>query len=414
MIADALKYTIKGLLADPRRVAVALGLDTKGANRREERQAGGGLKVCCPWHSEKHPSCSLTRGRDGTLRVHCFTCDNGGDVFSLLAAVRGLSLERDFAAVLREAGELVGVNTCDDSASRPLAARHRQEAPPFAPKAPAPICAADRAFGALVAPLLHLGQLDASSISADVCAYLDGRGLLDLARAEGWAALPAPESGAAPSWCRMLRDVARGLADDLDVPRALVEAELAQIARADGEGFWHCAHRLVIPFRSPEGVIYTWQRRSLDDRRDKYVFPRSRDAEEGPDARAGRGRSARWPYGVERLAAAPADAPIAFTEGALDAAALRALDAADGRNRIVLGVPGIGAWGDGFFATYAAQRVAVVATDDDRHRPPEQNEGEKAAKRWGADLWRAGAKDVERERPTASKDWAEALAGVTA
>lgn len=438
------KDEIKARLTVPREVVQLFSLDTRGADGREQRQAGGGVFVLCPWHTEKHPSCSLTRGPDGTLRAHCFTCGNGGDVFSLLAAIRGLDLERDFRAILKEAGELAGVNVEAEEqhgGGRPdVPAR-----PPFAPVEPAPIGPCDRAFGALVAPLLHLGRLDGGPCSADVCDYLAGRRLLNLAQREGWTALPPAGSAAAASWARMLQDVAEQIANENDLPAATVEAELRAIVRWDDgrPGFVHGGHRLVIPYRAPCGTIYTWQRRRLDADEPKYVFPSSRDrrwlpckqcgkttpheetgpsrwtcvecpgAEEGPCARAGAGRSARWPHGVERLAGARFDAPVVYTEGALDAATVRALDDAAGRERVVLGVPGTQAWkrGNGYFATFARGRVAFVATDVDAPKPGKAPPGETAAAAWGADLWRANALDVLRIRPPAgSKDWSEALA----
>ena len=410
MTSDDAKDAIKRALADPGDVARRLSLDLRGA----QRQAGGGLLVRCPspGHGDRTASCSLTRGDDGTLRVRCFGCELAGDVFSLVAAVRGLDVARDFRTVLQEAAALVGVDVEDRE--HPAAAWRAPVAPAFAPVAPLPIGPGDRAFAALVAPLLHLGRLDGGPLSADVCAYLDRRGALDIARAEGWTALPPAGSDAARSWCKMLRDVAPSIAAALDLES--VNAELAALIREDGAGFVHAAHRLALPYRAPCGTLYTWQRRRLDAGEPKYVFPRSRE-EDGSEAREGRGRSARWPYGVERLAAAPKDAPIVYCEGALDAAAVRAIDAEAERVRVVLGIPGTQAWkrGEGFFATFAAGRTAFVATDNDAPKDGKTPPGEAAAKRWGADAWRAGAVDVQRIKPPApAKDWSDALAAALA
>jgi hypothetical protein len=54
---------IKAALSDPCGVAARLGL-TDGARRQ-----AGGIHVKCPAHDDRSPSCSLTRGRDGRLRV---------------------------------------------------------------------------------------------------------------------------------------------------------------------------------------------------------------------------------------------------------------------------------------------------------------------------------------------------------
>jgi hypothetical protein len=120
---------IKAALSDPCDVAARLGL-MEGARRQ-----AGGIHVKCPGHDESGPSCSLTRGRDGTLRVVCFGngCGLSGDVFCLIAAVERLDVGRDFAAVLRRAIDLAGV----DLERRPWTPRPRSRPP--APKPPPPV-----------------------------------------------------------------------------------------------------------------------------------------------------------------------------------------------------------------------------------------------------------------------------------
>lgn len=75
---------VRNELHDPERVVRILGL-AKGA----KRQAGGAI-VRCPWHQEREPSCSITRGPDGTVRAKCFSCDASGDVWGLIAVVHQL------------------------------------------------------------------------------------------------------------------------------------------------------------------------------------------------------------------------------------------------------------------------------------------------------------------------------------
>ena len=57
-------------------------------------------RVRCPWHDERTGSCSRERRPDGTIRVRCFGCRASGDVLSLVAAVHGLDVRRDFVRVL--------------------------------------------------------------------------------------------------------------------------------------------------------------------------------------------------------------------------------------------------------------------------------------------------------------------------
>ena len=93
-------------LHDPRHVCGALGLLD---GYKPGRQAGGGLLIRCPAHNERTPSCSVRRGRDGTIAVACFGCGFTGDVLTLVAVARGLDVRADFPAVLGEAARLAGM-----------------------------------------------------------------------------------------------------------------------------------------------------------------------------------------------------------------------------------------------------------------------------------------------------------------
>ena len=82
---------IKGALTDVWRLVGALGLE-----RAAKRQQGGrGAIICCPAHNERNPSCSVTLGPDGTIRVRCFACGFAGDALSLIAAAHGLRTRGD-------------------------------------------------------------------------------------------------------------------------------------------------------------------------------------------------------------------------------------------------------------------------------------------------------------------------------
>jgi hypothetical protein len=88
-------------LGDPRALCAALDLGVRPADRQLQT---AGVTVRCPRHGGV--SCSVTRGKDGTVRVRCFGCDFSGDALHLIAEVRGLSIRRNFVAVLREAATL--------------------------------------------------------------------------------------------------------------------------------------------------------------------------------------------------------------------------------------------------------------------------------------------------------------------
>lgn len=353
---------LKRALVNPTALVAALVV------KRAVRQHGGGLTIPCPSHSDDTPSCSVTLGPDRTIRVHCFgACGLDGDAFTLIAAVRGLDVRRDFPAVLDIAASIAG---------EPITYEAPSTRPSLRPRiTPTTNELDDATFAALLAPLLHLGRLDEGPIAKDVALYLARRSILAEAIVDGWAALPSDDE-AQRSWTKMLDDV---FGAAVAIRSRLVVLEDSRL------GFVHAANRLVIPWRDLDGRVYTVQRRRLDDGRPKYVFPR--------------GRSPRFPYGAERLAHARPTTAIVFCEGAVDVLARRVLDAS--ADRVVLGVPGVDGWRSEW-ASLARGRSAFIATDAD-------DAGERVVATWGADLYRAGAVSVKRLAPARAKDWADAL-----
>lgn len=373
---------IRAALSSPREVAA--WLDLKG------RPEGHGFKALCPAHGDRSPSLSLTVGADGTLRVRCFGCELAGDIFSLVAAVERLDVGRDFPAVLEAAARLAGITLTgrgDGAAHAPRGPRAPLPPPP--PPGPPPL--PDERFAEIVAPLLALGRLDTedevrergpSRVCADVCAYLAGRGLLELAIAEGWAALPPP-GDAQVSWVEMLVDLF-GEADVKRTGLVPVSDEGSIVPR----GFTQAQARLVIPWRRPDGVITTLQRRRLDDQKPKYVSPI--------------GRAPRFPYGVERAAAAPLGTPLALVEGAIDTAALRELKRRVGDPVLVVGIQGVSGWKREWAGLFA-HRPAAIALDGDAA-------GEAAVEAIRKDMEQAGAMSVARWRAAGgAKDWGALL-----
>lgn len=95
---------VRNALTDPTKLAEGLGL-AKGWKRQHK-----GVIVCCPVHGERNASCSVSLGRDGTIRVRCFACDFTGDALTLIGVVYGLRLnDRDgFRETLAEGARLAG------------------------------------------------------------------------------------------------------------------------------------------------------------------------------------------------------------------------------------------------------------------------------------------------------------------
>lgn len=360
--------SLRAAFGDEESACRLLGLDARRSGRR--------VFVSCPAHAERTPSCAIET-RDGLLVWRCHGCGAGGGVLDLVAAVEGLDIRTDVGAVIRRAAEIVGLRPGDPPRPRPV--RPVRATPP-------PL--ADEVFGAIVRPLLALGRLDGSTYAADVESYLDGRGLLDLARDDGWAALPPPSCQ--PAIVRMLRDSAEPC-EGCEQPFTARDLERSGLLAGDGLAW--SANRLVIPWRDRDGTITTIQRRRIDGGSEsKYVFAT--------------GRTAREPYGVDRIDTVPPDAPIAIVEGAIDVLALRAVLALRGETALVIGLPGVASWARVAWAELVVGRVVKVAIDADAG-------GEREVMGLAQACSDAGAKRPERAAPEGAKDWAEAWARET-
>ena len=371
---------VRDALTDPRALCDALGL--LDGPRSWARQ-GRGVIVRCPWHDERTPSCSVYRADDGTIAAKCHGCGASGDALSLVAAVGGLDLRRDFAAVLDEAARLAGVRLSSPStgytAPRPSPAP--RPAPAARERGLEPL--ADDAFAELADALLEMCPVEGE---ADALAYLEDRGVAELAT--HWGALPAD------------RDRIAAVRDALVARFGRETWARCGLAHGDGPraGDWLFAeHRLVIPWRAAgvSGSVLSLQRRLLrapsSPREPKYIVTR--------------GRAATVPYGCEdALEELGEGVEVCVVEGALDALAMRLLARRAGRSRAVVAIPGVEHWAKHLaqLGALARGRVAVVALDADAA-------GERHVSELAAELVKAGATRVVRSRPTAGKDWCDVL-----
>lgn len=372
---------IRDHLDDPKVLCGELGL-LNGRRGRSWTSQVKGVMVLCPWHDEHTPSCSVIRGKDGTVQACCHGCGATGDALDLVAAVAGLDIERDFQAVLREGAHVAGLRLFDGDWNRPP----RPVRPPPPPE-PQPLD--DDTFHALASTLLELCPLQ---LEPDVCRYLNSRRLGKIALAAGWGALP-------------------GNGQALDALRGRLVAQFGEdtwirsgLAVREGKrrGMWvWWTHRLLIPWRGPgiEGCVQTLQRRVLGTAPDgvgKYVFAT--------------GRPARWPYGVEELAVEDdPEVPIVFVEGAVDTIALRALCRDSGRPAQVIGVPGVAAWkgiNANAWSELARDRIAAIGLDAEPGGKARENV-ESAVKDMQRDLGAAGAVRIDEWKPKGAHDWAD-------
>ena len=375
---------IRAALDDARGLAEALGL-LDGRRGRDWQSQPGGVLVLCPWHDERSPSCSITLGSDGTVRVRCFGCNATGDGLSLVAVRHGLDLRREFCRVLEAAAAHAGV------------------APPQRlDRAPdwhhAPLRPIVRRAGAGEALEARGGDVDGiasalsdlAPVSADPVAlgYLRSRGLARTCAASWWS-LPAD-------------DAAREALRAAIIERVGLEAwQSSGLAAESGAWSWAwCGPRLVIPWCAPNGTVETLQGRYLGNapgNARKYVFPR--------------GRRPRWPWGVERLEETGDDTALALVEGAIDAVSMTALARRSGADVFALALPGVSAW-DARWLRLFARRRCIVALDGDKA-------GERAVADVFARLAAVARRDDARRplvtvrTPSRGKDWNDALCAAT-
>lgn len=413
---------IRRRLSDPREVARALGCE------RGARRGGGGLMIRCPIHGERtDPSLSLRVG-SGTrspLVARCHGCGWTGDALSLVAAVEGLDVRRDFRRVLERAAELAG----GFGAATVKESLQVEQGPARLPREVA---------AALFERICERGRLGARGA---VEAYLARRGLLEAAREDGWASLPSlsillecarevwQACGAASVAGRL--GPMQGLSARVSAAGAAAGTSGLKPGSADGEASrqvsgafafggpeellvaarlarWHDGelrplwgrHRLVIPWRGLDGAITALQRRLVDaprkmqDGREepRYVLPWAPEAPYGAerlgengtdciniengigDAQRGQGLAGhRRPRGVggrdgKGAARDLARQPFAAATDAPIAFVEGAVDALALRSlrpgAVVLGLPGTGAWVTAWAALADGHEV-VYALDGD-------------------------------------------------
>lgn len=388
---DALR--VKAALTDVRAVVRALGLD-RGATRNRR-----GCLILCPEHGEKTPSCSVSLGDSGTLRVVCFSCSFRGDVFTLIAKVYGLSLETDFREVLAIGADLAGI------ALEGEAAGNRTERPRPAPITPSAspvqvptIASLDQEI-ALGRAVDTLSSRFPVAGDAGLAQGLRDRCLFGLAEAERWVALPKTD------WVSLFEDP------------ALVALRPILIRTKEGGSPYALFrdHRLLIPWRRPDGRVWSFQRRFSP--KDGTEDPKTLGMGSGPKPRhipkfvwpAADDYAPRecFPFGVDAYEAYDKNTDeVWWVEGASDALSLRLLNAQgrlskDGQARrmVALGLPGTQT-----LDTYARAlgpmirgKRGIVGVDGDAA-------GQTVAQAWRAMQIALGARESSIRVPP-EKDW---------
>ena len=211
---------IRYALTDPYALCASLGfIAGKGSF---VRQGTRGVTVCCPFHEEKSPSCSVRIAGDGTISVRCFGCGATGDALSLIAAKRGMSIVRDFRQVLIEAAVIAGLHGVVAELETGTTKQERPAVPP--PRAAA---LPERTYPPIAEVLALLERSTPVADDVEAAAMLAAR-KIDPERIS--------ESG-----------IARV------IPRA--DAALPAWARYQGRSWAETGHRLIVPMRTADGAV---------------------------------------------------------------------------------------------------------------------------------------------------------------
>lgn len=335
--------TIKRSLADPREVCRRLGLDQKA-----KPQSGGGLMILCPAHGERTPSCSVSRGPDGTLRVKCFACDFAGDVFDLLAVVERLDQVRDFPELLHRAAELAHVELERD-ATRPPMKMARAKTPPTvaraAPTRPYPPADEIGAFWALCR---------ATTEDPDVGLWLEGRGLSPAAIARYDVARALPATASMPPWASYRGDPEK---------------------RPKPEPWPALGYRLIVPLYDAGGVIRSVRARAITPTDGPKALP--------PAGYAAKGLVMADPLASMMLALGSwpehAEKRVVISEGEPDFLTW-ASRGTGARTLAVLGLAGSGLWTKEIADRIPDGSTVILRTDQD-------DAGDRYAEQITATLW---------------------------
>jgi len=237
---------------------------------------------------------------DGTLSVHCFGCDQRGDVYTLIARVRGLDLVADFHEVLREAASIANAPALAPVEITPKPAESQESA-------------SDELYQAVWSWMLE-AMSPLRTTAPHVACYLDGRRIGADAEAAGVRGLPRDRRSLVASCLSTFERT---------------DLERAGVLREGQDALDRPSWPVCIPWKDRFGRLLCLQRRRLDDDgRPKYLSPR--------------GRAPRAPFLVDGLAAAldfmgPA-AEIIICEGAFAALARRKIARHGDERAAVIGV----------------------------------------------------------------------------
>ncbi|MBD3334164.1 MAG: DNA primase [Candidatus Eisenbacteria bacterium] len=201
------------------------------------RRAGANLKGLCPFHQEKTPSFTVSPERQV---YHCFGCGAGGDVFSFVMAMEGLS----FAEALQSLAQRAGIPLPDPRGDR----------------------GGDQLYRIVEEAQAYFQSTLKSDAGREARRYLKRRGLSqETIRAYGMGF-------ARPGW--------RNLTDRLRRRFRMEDLLKAGVATQPNPGrspYDRFRNRILFPVARPGGRIVGFGARSLGDEEPKYL-----NSPEGP------------------------------------------------------------------------------------------------------------------------------------
>jgi DNA primase len=197
----------------------------------ELKRTGSNFKGLCPFHQEKTPSFVVSPDKQ---IYHCFGCNKGGNVFSFLMEIEGVT----FPEAVRQLGQRCGVEV--EFRRLPEEMRSQNEA----------------RFGAnaFAGRFYHRMLLD-GRVGARARKYLEGRGITK----EAWTRFGL---GFAPdSWDRLWKAARReGISND-----TLVELKLVLRSEKSTGYYDYFRNRVMFPILSVSGRVQGFGARALGD-----------------------------------------------------------------------------------------------------------------------------------------------------
>jgi len=202
------------------------------------KRSGRNLKACCPFHREKTPSFMVNPERQ---IFHCFGCQEGGDAFSFVMKMEGLS----FSEAVEKLGKRVGVSVAP--AAESLGPREREA------------LAAREALS--FARDFYRQILEKGPEAEAARKYLESRGVSAAIREEFGLGFALPDGSS-------LLDAAqkKGFSGEL-----LVKAGLASMMEGRSRPRDFFRGRIVYPIRGIRGDVVGFGARAMGDAMPKYL-----------------------------------------------------------------------------------------------------------------------------------------------